>query len=196
MSNTSSSIPEALTHMLNRRSVPRLQEPAPCDDVLNRILSAALRSPDHMHLRPWRFLKISGDDRFELGQLFAEHEKYKNRDYKQEFIEHAKKKALRAPLIIVGISSYQEHPNVPKIEQSVSTGGVLNNIGLAAYFSGFGTVWRTGAYAYSNIIKGGLGVSEKEDIIGFLYIGTPSIKHAKPIKVPLKDYVAPWPLKS
>ncbi len=196
MSNTSSSIPEALTHMLNRRSVPRLQEPAPCDDVLNRILSAALRSPDHMHLRPWRFLKISGDDRFELGRLFAEHEKYKNRDYKQELIEHAKKKALRAPLIIVGISSYQEHPNVPKIEQSVSTGGVLNNIGLAAYFSGFGTVWRTGAYAYSNIIKGGLGVSEKEDIIGFLYIGTPSIKHAKPIKVPLKDYVAPWPLKT
>ena len=78
---------------------------------------------------------------------------------------------------------------MPKIEQSVSTGGVLNNIGLAAYFRGFGTVWRTGAYAYSNIVKSGLGVSEKEDIIGFLYIGTPSIKHAKPIKVPLKDYV-------
>ena len=93
MSNTSSSIPEALTHMLNRRSVPRLQEPAPCDDVLNRILSAALRSPDHMHLRPWRFLKISGDDRFQLGQLFAKHEKYKNRDYKKELIEHAKKKS-------------------------------------------------------------------------------------------------------
>ena len=115
MLKTSSLIPEALPHMLNRRSVPRLQEPGPCENVLNKILSAALRSPDHMHLRPWRFLKIGGNDRFHLGKLFADHEKCKNPNAKHELLEHAKKKALRAPLIIVGISSYKKHPNVPKI---------------------------------------------------------------------------------
>ncbi|MAH73815.1 MAG: hypothetical protein CBC09_06865 [Cellvibrionales bacterium TMED49] len=185
--------PEALLHMLTRRSVPRLQDPAPCEDVLNKILSAALRSPDHMHLRPWRFLKISGNNRFHLGNLFVKHEKCRNRDAKQELLEHTKKKALRAPLIIVGISSYKEHPKVPKIEQSVSTGGVINNIGLAAYFSGFATIWRTGTYAYSDVVKNGLGVAEKEDIIGFLYIGTPSTQDIRPLEVPLGNYIAPWP---
>jgi len=193
MSKTFLPNPDALFQMLNRRSVSRLQEPAPCEHVLNKILSAALRSPDHMHLRPWRFLKISGNDRFHLGNLFVEHEKNRNRNAKQELLEHAKNKALRAPLIIVGISSYKEHPNVPRIEQSVSTGGVLNNIGLATYFSGFATIWRTGTYAYSDVVKNGLGLSQNEDIIGFLYIGTPTTTDIKPLKVPLEGYVAPWP---
>ena len=57
------------------------------------------------------------------------------------------------------------------------------HIGLAAYAHGFGSVWRTGAYAASQVIKLGLGLVESEEIIGFLYVGTPANRdrHVRPL---------------
>jgi nitroreductase len=89
-------------------------------------------------------------------------------------LEGAKKKAYRAPLIVVGITSYKSHDKVPEIEQALATGGVLNNIGMAIYAHGFGSVWRTGGYASSSVVREGLGVASTEEIVGYLYIGTPA----------------------
>ncbi|MDE0842422.1 MAG: nitroreductase family protein [Porticoccaceae bacterium] len=184
---------ESVALMAQRRSYPRLQEPAPSGQVLESILAAALRSPDHMHLRPWRFLSISGDDRKHLGDLFVNDIVAKQEDASAEICAQAHNKAFRAPLIIVGVAAYRDHPKVPKIEQAVSAGGVLNNMGLAAYLLGFGAVWRTGPYAYSDTIKAGLGIDEEEDIIGYLYLGTPPTWDRKITPVPIDDYVATWP---
>lgn len=69
-----SEIGEQVTQLIGeRRSHPRLEEPAPDLEILETIFSASLRAPDHMHLRPWRFLTISGDDRKDLGKLFVDH---------------------------------------------------------------------------------------------------------------------------
>ena len=57
--------------MAQRRSHPRLEDPAPSDELMHSIFTASLRAPDHMHLRPWRFLTIAGSDREFLGDLFA-----------------------------------------------------------------------------------------------------------------------------
>ncbi|MFL3646756.1 MAG: nitroreductase family protein [Cellvibrionales bacterium] len=185
--------PDSVAQMAQRRSYPRLQEPAPSGEVLNSILQAGLRSPDHMHLRPWRFLSISGDDRKHLGDLFVNHIVTEQEDASPEIQAQAHSKAFRAPLILVGVAAYKEHPKVPKIEQAVSTGGVLNNIGLAAYHCGFGAVWRTGPYAYSDIVKAGLGIDEHEDIIGYLYLGTPPSWDRKMTPVEVDDFVVTWP---
>jgi len=34
-------------------------------------------------------------------------------------------------------------------------------------------MWRTGELAYNEQVKQGLGISEQDEIVGFLYIGTP-----------------------
>jgi nitroreductase len=87
--------------MSQRCSHPRVEEPAPSDDLMQVIFAASLRAPDHMHLRPWRFLVIRGDDRQYLADLFVKDCQDRNGDANPEILEGAKKKAYRAPLIIV-----------------------------------------------------------------------------------------------
>jgi nitroreductase len=189
-------IGDCLVHeMSQRRSFPRLESPAPSEALMNSIFTAALRAPDHMHLRPWRFLVISGSDRQFLGDLFAKDCLENNPHANLETIESARQKASRAPLIVVGIASYKDHQRVPKIEQTIATGCVLSNIGLAVYASGYGSVWRTGPYATSATVRQGLGVDSGEDILGYIYIGTPT-KVDRPVKVLDKnDFFSQWPAK-
>lgn len=181
--------------MGQRRSFPRLEEPAPDKELLDNIFSSSLRVPDHMHLRPWRFLIIEDDDRKYLGDLFVKDCLQKDPDADEEACESAKKKALRAPLIVVGIARYTEHPKVPKTEQSLAVGCVLNNIGLAIYSCGYGSVWRTGPYTVSSSVTEGLGLNSNEEILGFLYIGTPvkADRLMKPIKK--DEFFKYWPAK-
>ena len=44
--------------MAQRQSFPKLCDPAPDKKTMNKIFNASLRAPDHMQLRPWRFLNI------------------------------------------------------------------------------------------------------------------------------------------
>jgi nitroreductase len=55
---------------------------------------------------------------------------------------------------------------------------------MAAFSLGYGAVWRTGDYSYNDLVKSGLSINLDDDIIGFLYIGTPA--KDVPIK-PLKS---------
>jgi len=179
--------------MGQRRSYPRLQEPAPPVETMDEIFAASLRTPDHMHLRPWRFLVIAGDDRHHLGELFVKDALQKDPLVLPEIRDTIRAKAMRAPLIVVGVLSYKTHEKVPFIEQAIATGGVLNNIGMGVYAHGFGSVWRTGPFASSAIIGQGLGVAEDEEIIGYLYIGTPSNANRPQRTVNPNQFFSTWP---
>ena len=67
------------------------------------------------------------------------------------------------------------------------------HIGLAAYAHGFGSVWRTGAYAASEVIKQGLGLIEREEIIGFLYVGTPANRDRQVRPLAADNFFSVWP---
>ncbi|EPN56244.1 nitroreductase family protein, partial [Pseudomonas syringae pv. actinidiae ICMP 18807] len=51
---------QALEVLLNRVSVPRLVDPAPDAAQREIMFGAALRSPDHGQLKPYRFLTVEG----------------------------------------------------------------------------------------------------------------------------------------
>ena len=51
---------DALTLLLNRHSCGRLADPAPSGEVLDNILKAGLRAPDHGTLTPWQFILFEG----------------------------------------------------------------------------------------------------------------------------------------
>ena len=84
-------------------------------------------------LRPWRFLTISGDDLFSLGELFLEAQLQDDAALSNVAQVKVKSKVLRAPLIVVAIASLQEHPKVPEIEQMLSAGAAVQNMLIAAY---------------------------------------------------------------
>ena len=65
-----------------------------------------------------------------------------------------------------------EHSKVPRNEQLIAVGACVQNIQLALHAFGFGCMWRTGEMAYDTLVKKELGLTEQDEIIAFLYIGT------------------------
>ncbi|MEQ8955703.1 MAG: nitroreductase [Gammaproteobacteria bacterium] len=173
--NTNSDGPvamNALQALHTRSSVPHLGDPLPEPAVLENIYKAALRAADHGVLKPWRFLRIHGAARQRLGDLFITATRADNPELTTEEQDRLRQKPMRAPLIVVVISSYCEHPKVPQLEQDLSAGAAAQNMLLAAHAQGVGAMWRTGSMAYHPLVKTGLGLGPHEKIIGFLYIGT------------------------
>ena len=163
---------EALEALHNRISAARLTKPAPDDEALLNIYKSALRAADHGLLTPWRFLVIKGASLKKLGNLFVEASLSDDADMSPEKQEKIRRKPLRAPLIVVTVSSSEQHPKIPVFEQELSAAAATQNMLMAAYSQGVGAMWRTGSMAYHPLVKKGLGLAIHEKIIGFLYLGT------------------------
>ncbi|MGG5290837.1 NAD(P)H nitroreductase [Pseudomonas shirazensis] len=182
---------EALDALLNRVSVPRLTEPAPNAAQREGLFQAALRAPDHGQLRPWRFLTIEGEGLAKLGELFAEAVAKKG-DASQAALDKARAMPLRAPLLIVVIARLQEHFKVPKSEQRLAAGCAAHGILIAAHAQGIGAVWRTGDLAFDAHVHQGLGLEPNEELIGYLYLGTPLNEPRTPPVLDTADFVRAW----
>ena len=182
---------EALDALLNRVSVPRLMEPAPNAAQREALFQAALRAPDHGQLRPWRFLTVEGEARFKLGQLLADAVKL-NGDASDAALDKARAMPLRAPLLVVVVARLQDHFKVPQSEQRLAAGCAAHGILLAAHAQGIGAVWRTGELSYSKHVAKGLGLADNEEIIAFLYLGTPQHEPRTAPVLATADFVSAW----
>lgn len=160
----------ALDLLAQRASNPRLTQPAPGPETLRTIVDAALRAPDHALLRAWEILVIEGDGLRALGDAFAAAVQASGGEGEQA--ERARRKAERAPMILVVAAKPRAHPKVPEVEQILSAGAVAHGLllGLAAH--GFSGMWRTGPMAYNEDVKRALGLAAQHHIVAFLYVGT------------------------
>ncbi|MFS1704031.1 NAD(P)H nitroreductase [Alteromonas sp. AMM-1] len=182
---------DALTLLLNRRSQPRLSAPAPQGDALENIKQAALRAPDHAGLTPWQFLVIEGKGLDKLGTLFEQ--SAIDNDKSEREIQRAPQLPERAPMIIVIATQYKEHEKVPQNEQFASAACAAMAMQMAAVAQGFQGIWRTGDYAHCSIVKAGLGIAEQDEIVGYMYLGTPSQDlPEKPVPT-TADFFRVWP---
>lgn len=178
-----------------RTSVPAMQliDPAPNTAELDRILKAGLTAPDHAAMRPWRFITIQGDARAQLGDVFAAAAIKDNPDIPAEKLARVKQKPLRSPLIVVIVATITEdHPKTPVVEQILSAGSAATLIQLAATASGFGSIWLSGPNAYFADVKAALGVAPKDQIVGYLYMGTPSKPAVAKSRPALADHLSEW----
>ena len=178
--------------VLQRRvSAPRLGLPAPTMGQREALLKAAVRAADHGHLRPWRFLFVEGKGLERLGELFVTASGGAD-TLTQEQQDRFMAMPQRAPLICIVIANCQEHPKVPKIEQLISAGAAAQNLITAAFALDIGAVWRTGDLAYNGELKQGLGLGDMEEVIGFIYLGTPTKALGEPREIALADYFSYW----
>jgi len=183
---------KAIEALHQRASMPRLSGPAPSQEALDNIFRAALRAADHGLLRPWRFLTIQGDSLQRLGDLFATVAEQDNPGMTEAERDKVRQKPLRAPLIIVVISSPREHPKVPVFEQDLSAAAAAQNMLVAAFAQGLGAMWRTGSMAYHQQVKQGLGLTADEKIIGFLYLGEAAAPGKRIMSEDPADFVQAW----
>lgn len=183
---------DALEALHTRTSVPKLTDPAPDGECLENICRAAFRAADHGVMRPWRFLLIRGEARQKLGDLFAKAAEHKDPSLDAASLERTRQKPLRAPLIIVTISCHQKSPKVPEIEQDLSAAAATQNMLLAAFAQDVGAFWRTGSMAYDPVVRNGLGLSDNEHVIGFLYLGQKAGASKRLADPDVSEYFRNW----
>lgn len=146
-------------------------------DIIRQILDAAVCVPVHHRTNPWRFLVIRGAGRARLGDVMADH-LAKDMDDPESaksvrFLEKIRKKAYRAPVIIVaGAAKSANHMAIMK-EDVASLCAACQNILLAAAELGLNAIWRTGSMAYSQETVASLGFEEGTKLTGFIYLGYP-----------------------
>ena len=166
----------AIDAIFNRRSIGRLQPPAPTDEDLRTILRAAAAAPDHGELRPFRFTPLDGDaqDRFGivLEQAYVARCQETGREPEADKAQKERTKLGRAPMVVIVSAVDQEDEKIPFVEQRDAAVAAAQNALIAATALGYGSMWRTGAPVDDPRVKAALGLRDKDAIVGFLYLGT------------------------
>lgn len=184
---------DTIQALQERVSIGVLGAPGPSSEDIDTLLTAAVRAPDHGVLRPWRFLVLEGEQLHQLGEVFVEAALQNNPNLPAEEQEKARTRPLRAPCIIVVVSENTLEHKIPVLDQVLAAGAAAQNIIVAAHALGIGAMWRTGAVATHPHVKQQLGFQDKDDIVGFIYLGTPagSIKNVPPTNY--RDYLRDFP---
>lgn len=178
--------------LLDRVSISSLQDPAPDGAVLERILAAGLRAPDHGRLAPWRYVLVRGEARAMLADIVAAALQAREPDATPPMIEKQRGKFLRAPLVIgLGAHLRPDH-KVPEIEQLMSVAAGAMNLLNAIHAEGFGAIWVTGANAYDRQVQAALGFTPPHSLAGFLFVGTPREPAVLVRRPALADHVTDW----
>jgi nitroreductase len=180
---------DALNNILNRVSARELAQPYPSNDEMKLVYQAALRAPDHAWLRPSSFIEVKGEGLNRLSKIFHEYALTLN-DLSEEIINKYKNAPYRAPMIIILVSTFKEHPKVPSIEQKLSTATAAQNISLALNAMKYSCIWRTGKLAFNKTIQEKLGLSTNQEILGYLYVGTEIGKKKKIPSLDIDDFVS------
>jgi nitroreductase len=176
---------DAMELLRTRASNGKLGEPAPDEATMNEILSAALRAPDHGAVRPWKIFAVRGDARSRLGDLFAEIEGDAEK-------ERARRKPLRAPLLLVVAAVVEDSEIAPPVEQLLSAGALAHGILLGLQAKGFAGMWRTGDAAYHPRIKRAFGLREQDHLVAFLYVGTPTQPYPDTKRPSVDEHLVEW----
>lgn len=170
---------DALDLLLNRRSASRLAAPAPSGEVLQNIINAGMRAPDHGALQPWRFVIAENEGLVRFSALLRAAAIKDGVDEKA--IEKATQAPLRAPQVITIIAACKESQKVPQWEQLLSAGCAVQAMQMAALAQGFNGIWRTGAWTDHADVRQAFQCGPNDKIVGFLYLGTPQLKSSTQI---------------
>ena len=179
----------ALDNILKRVSARELAEPHPTESEMKKVYKAALRAPDHAWLRPSSFIEVKGDGLNKLSNIFLEYAKNQT-DITDQIIQKYKNAPFRAPMIIILVNTFKEHPKVPAIEQKLSTATAAQNIMLALNTMNYSSIWRTGKLAFNKEIQKKLNLSDNQEILGYLYIGTSIGENKKIPNLDIDDFVS------
>jgi nitroreductase len=180
--------------LTNRQSVGAdfLVEPGPGPDALEKILSAALRVPDHGRLFPWRIQVLDKPAQQRLAEVYVARYKALNPAARDNQVEHERKRPQRAPLLLVVSNRLEPLHKIPILEQTLSGGALCMNILNAAHALGYAGNWVTGWPAFDDDVKHALGVPPNSQIIGFIHIGSPGAPPKDRIRPKLEDIVSAW----
>lgn len=185
---------DAIELLLTRRSYKpaAMREPGPDNDELSLILTAALRTPDHGRLSPWRIQVIDGPGRNALADLLERIHRAERPDANADSIAVERARATRSPLLLVVSSRLRREGRIPVLEQLLSGGAVCQNLLNAVHASGFVAQWVTGWPAYHPEVKAALRIPEDDHILGWIYVGSSTEAPLERQRASIDDVVERW----
>ncbi|RZF50490.1 nitroreductase [Acinetobacter halotolerans] len=191
MSMTDSNIETIHQNIHQRQSIGQLIDPAPNTEQLEKAIQAALTAPDHHRLKPTRFVVITAEHRAAFGEHLAKAlADLGETDPIQ--LERVKHHPFRAPMLVLALTTLQDHPKVPHFEQILSTGAAIQNLLLSLQAQGFASMWRSGAVVESDWLKRQLGLQAQDLISGIIYIGTAAKVIAPRAEIESQNFVKIW----
>lgn len=166
-----------------RRSIGKVQlDKEVPKELIEQIIEAATWAPNHHRTEPWRFFVLTGDGRKPLGdtlaRIAAKGMDDPSTEENQGKLEKARKNPFRAPVIIVAAVEPSESDKIILQEEYAAVHAGVQNMLLAAHALGLGAVWRTGKPAYDPEMSKQFGLSDKGEVVGFVYVGYPDMTPA------------------
>lgn len=150
-----------------------LAPPGPDAAQLAHAARAALRTPDHRHLVPYRFAVVPDDARPVLARLFEDAARRHGDDDDEAAAEG--RRAWNGPVLVAVIVRLSTHPEVPEHEQWLAAGGALMNFLNALHLMGFGAKMLSGRKAQDPAVQAAF-CGPGERLAGWIVAGTPTTR--------------------
>ncbi len=191
-------LPDLLDHLLARRSppIPLLAGPAPSDDEITTMLTAASRVPDHGMLVPFRFILYRGAAREAVGSGLVALLEGRDGPLAEPRRTQELTRFSRAPLVIGVVSVPKPSEKIPYWEMRLTGGAVAMNLVHAAHALGYKANWISNWYSDDAEARQLLGIAPEEQVVGFVHIGRHDEElpdRPRPDVASLvSDYSGPW----
>jgi nitroreductase len=168
---------DAIDAILRRTSIRRFRpDPVP-RGVIERLLDAAVRAPNHKLTEPWRFAVLSGAARDAYAEIRGRHRLGRFADPDSEEARAAARKvrdeALQTPVFIV-VMMVLSPDEVVREEDYASVMMATANLMVAAESLGLGTYLRTGGIMREAAVAALAGLGDAQRIVGIVSLGYPA----------------------
>lgn len=164
----------ALQWLAQRHSVgPRhLTLPVPTDAEWAQAAALARRAPDHLQLRPYRFVRVREEQRADLAQLFTQVAQRRGLD--AAGVADAHQRAYNGPaLVALVVRLHSGLPAAPEHEQWLAAGAALMNFINALHLQGYGAKVLSGATLREPEVQARF-CDAGEQLVAWVAVGTPT----------------------
>ena len=143
------------------------------DSIVQKILESANWAPNHGRTEPWRFKVYSGEGRKKLLELLKT--LYTELTPAEKFnpakIDKMEVNCKLSSHIIVIMMKRQEIERIPEIEEVEAVACAVQNLALTAAAYNVAGYWSSGGITYKDETRKAFGLSDKDKVLGFYYLG-------------------------
>lgn len=180
--------------ILKRRSIRKYKNQEVSQEKLKKVLEAANWAPSNGNSQPWRFIVTRGEYVDKVCNVFYNWAKdyIPNAPYIPEekvpgMLKYAENFGGAPMHIIVTHEIFEDE--IKTKEALMAASAAIQNLCLAAWEEGLGTVWIGGPIIYSEETREILQLTESEEIVGIIPIGYPDEDPAPPGRKDLEQKV-------
>lgn len=180
---------------IGRRVSARAFRDAPvARELIQRLLDAAVRAPNHKLTEPWRFAVLAGSAKERLAGIQAAHRAKRFADAAAPeavaAAERVRREALETPLFVVAMCAVSED-EVTREEDYGAAMMALANLMVAARSLALGTYLRTGGIMRDAALAELVGLPEGFRVVGIVSLGYPAAEEAPRRRTPVEQ-VTRW----